>query len=69
MSLEAVKAELRHEMKQSQVKRIQPPNGVRDRVKKWQKANAAAMENTPDDAATEPPDIAFEDEEFQSVTE
>ncbi|EWG47253.1 hypothetical protein FVEG_07412 [Fusarium verticillioides 7600] len=69
MSLEAVKAELRHEMKQSQVKRIQPPNGVRDRVKKWQKANAAAMENTPDDAATEPPDIAFEDEDFQSVTE
>ncbi|KAF4344264.1 hypothetical protein FBEOM_1658 [Fusarium beomiforme] len=69
MSLEAVKAELRHEMKQSQVKRIQPPNGVRDRVKKWQKANAAAMENTPDDAATEPPDIAFDDEDFQSVTE
>lgn len=69
MSLEAVKAELRHEMKQSQVKRIQPPNGVRDRVKKWQKANAAAMEQTPDDAATEPPDIAFEDEDFHSVTE
>ncbi|KAM0331870.1 hypothetical protein ACHAPQ_005925 [Fusarium lateritium] len=69
MSLEAVKAELRHEMKQSQVKRIQPPNGVRDRVKKWQKANAAAVEDTPDDAATEPPDIAFKDEDFQSVTE
>ncbi|KAF4451871.1 hypothetical protein F53441_5190 [Fusarium austroafricanum] len=69
MSLEAVKAELRHEMKQSQVKRIQPPNGVRDRVKKWQKANAAAMEDTPDDAATEPPDVAFKDEDFQSVTE
>ncbi|KAJ4263133.1 hypothetical protein NW762_006755 [Fusarium torreyae] len=69
MSLEAVKAELRHEMKQSQVKRIQPPNGVRDRVKKWQKANAAAMEDTPDDAATEPPDVAFKDEDFNSVTE
>ncbi|KAM0354189.1 hypothetical protein ACHAPU_001224 [Fusarium lateritium] len=69
MSLEAVKAELRHEMKQTQVKRIQPPNGVRDRVKKWQKANAAALEDTPDDAATEPPDIAFKDEDFQSVTE
>ncbi|KAL6920677.1 hypothetical protein FSST1_004703 [Fusarium sambucinum] len=69
MSLEAVKAELRHEMKQSQVKRVPPPNGVRDRVKKWQKANAAAMEQTPDDAATEPPDIAFDDEDFQSVTE
>lgn len=69
MSLEAVKAELRHEMKQSQVKRVPPPNGVRDRVKKWQKANAAAMEQTPDDAATEPPDVAFEDEDFVSVTE
>ncbi|KAM5371025.1 hypothetical protein ACJZ2D_008222 [Fusarium nematophilum] len=70
MSLEAVKAELRHEMRQSQVKRLQPPGGVRDRVKKWQKSNAAAMAaGDPDDAATEPPDIAFKDEDFNSVTE
>lgn len=69
MSLEAVKAELRHEMKQSAVKRIQPPGGVKDRVKKWQKANAAAALDTPNDAATEPPDVAFNNEDFQSVTE
>ncbi|KAF4467334.1 hypothetical protein FALBO_5791, partial [Fusarium albosuccineum] len=70
MSLEAVKAELRHEMKQSQVKRLQPPGGVRDRVKKWQKANAAAISSeTVDDAATEPTDIAFKDDDFRSVTE
>ncbi|RSM19032.1 hypothetical protein CDV31_002163 [Fusarium ambrosium] len=71
MSLEAVKAELRHEMKQSQVKRLQPPGGVRDRVKKWQKANAAAMVDggEPDDAATEPTDVAFKEDDFRSVTE
>ncbi|KAM0438968.1 hypothetical protein ACHAPT_001729 [Fusarium lateritium] len=70
MSLEAVKAELRHEMKQSQVKRLQPPGGVKDRVKKWQKANAAAMvDGDPDDAATEPTDVAFKEDDFRSVTE
>ncbi|KPM37269.1 hypothetical protein AK830_g9281 [Neonectria ditissima] len=70
MSLEAVKAELRHEMKQSAVKEIQPPGGVKDRVKKWQKANAAVVvEDTPDDAATEPTDLAFNGEDFHSVTE
>lgn len=69
MSLEAVKAELRHEMKQSQVRKIQPPGGVRDRVKTWQKQNGAAMvAGDPDDAATEPTDVAF-NAEAEEVTE
>lgn len=70
-SVEAVKAELRHEMRQSAVRRVQPPGGVKDRVKAWQKANAAAKANaTPDDAATEPTDVAFDNEEgVESVTE
>ncbi|KAI5458451.1 hypothetical protein BGZ63DRAFT_46792 [Mariannaea sp. PMI_226] len=70
MSLETVKAELRHEMKQSAVRRIQPPGGVKDRVKKWQKANAAAAaKGTPEDAATEPTEVAFQGDDYQSVTE
>ncbi|CAG9993857.1 unnamed protein product [Clonostachys byssicola] len=69
-SVEAVKAELRHEMRQGAVKKLQPPGGVRDRVKAWQKVNAKALEDAdPDDAATEPTDIAFSGEDFQSVTE
>ncbi|CAM1510043.1 Fc.00g003780.m01.CDS01 [Cosmosporella sp. VM-42] len=69
MSLEAVKAELRHEMKQNRVEKLQPPGGVRDRVKNWQKTNTAAMvAGDPDDAATEPTEIAFKDD-VQSVTE
>ncbi|KOS17306.1 hypothetical protein ESCO_006406 [Escovopsis weberi] len=69
-SVEALKAELRHEMKQSQVRKLQPPNGVKARVKAWQKANAAAAADAaPDDAASEPTDVAFEEEEFKSVTE
>lgn len=70
-SIEAVKAELRHEMKQNAVRRVQPPGGVRDRVKAWQKSNAAAIvAGNPDDAATEPTDVAFNDEEeVESITE
>ncbi|KAF7545522.1 hypothetical protein G7046_g9544 [Stylonectria norvegica] len=69
-SLEAVKEELRHEMKEGAVRKIQPPGGVKDRVKTWQKTNANAMVNgDPDDAATEPTDIAFKSEEIESVTE
>lgn len=70
MSLEAVKAELRHEMRQNAVKQVQPPGGVKDRVKKWQKANAAiTVEDTPDEAATEPTEVAFNGEDVKSVTE
>ncbi len=39
----AVRAELRVEMRQASVQRLQNPGGVRDRVKTWQKANASAM--------------------------
>ncbi|KAM0254274.1 hypothetical protein ACHAQJ_006964 [Trichoderma viride] len=66
----AVKADLRHEMKQTLVRKIQPPGGVNDRVKAWQKANVAAMgESNPEDAATEPTELAFAGEEAESVTE
>ncbi|KAH0493619.1 hypothetical protein TgHK011_000278 [Trichoderma gracile] len=69
-SMDTVKAEARHEMRQNQVRKLQPPSGVRDRVKTWQKANAAAMvDSNPDDAATEPTDVAFAGEEMESVTE
>ncbi|POR35751.1 Uncharacterized protein TPAR_04069 [Tolypocladium paradoxum] len=69
-SVEAVKAELRREMKQSSVRRLQPPGGVRDRVSAWQRVNATSMaKGDPDDAATEPTDIAFEDQDEESVTE
>lgn len=69
-SIDAVKAELRHEMKQNQVRKLQPPGGVKDRVKAWQKANAAAMaESNPEETPTEPTEIAFAGEEMESVTE
>lgn len=71
-SLEAMKAEMRHEMKQSAVQKVQPPGGVRDRVKAWQKANAAAVVmngGIADDAATEPTEVAFGGDDFVSVTE
>ncbi|PHH87690.1 hypothetical protein CDD83_8536 [Cordyceps sp. RAO-2017] len=71
LSVEALKAELRHEMKQSSVRRLQPPGGVRDRVQAWQKANAGAVvHGDPDDLATEPTDLAFgDDDDQESVTE
>ncbi|KJZ77745.1 hypothetical protein HIM_02922 [Hirsutella minnesotensis 3608] len=69
-SIEALKAEMRQEMRQSAVRKVQPPGGVRDRVQAWQKTNAAAMvAGDPDDAATEPPDVAFKDDDLPSVTE
>ena len=67
-----MKAEMRQEMRQSAVRKVQPPGGVRDRVKAWQKANATAVVNNggiADDAATEPTDVAFDGESFVSVTE
>ncbi|CAK7213374.1 hypothetical protein SCUCBS95973_001782 [Sporothrix curviconia] len=55
----AVKAELRTAMRQSSVQRIQQPGGVRDRVKNWQKANAAAMVGgNPEAEPSEPTEIA-----------
>lgn len=69
-SIEAVKAELRQGMRQSSVQKLQQPGGVRERVQKWQKANAASLaEGDPDDAATEPTDVAFKGEDEKSVTE
>lgn len=68
-SIDAVKAEIRQEMRQNSVRRIQQPGGVKERVRAWQKANAAAMaEGDPTATPTEPSDIAFKDEEY-SVTE
>ncbi|KAG5978547.1 hypothetical protein E4U55_006071 [Claviceps digitariae] len=69
-SLDLVKAELRQEMRQSAVRKLQQPGGVKDRVQKWQKAHAGAMvDGNPDDAATEPTDVAFKGEDGESVTE
>ncbi|SPN98811.1 uncharacterized protein DNG_01852 [Cephalotrichum gorgonifer] len=68
-SIDAVKAEIQLEMRQSAVRRLQQPGGVKDRVKTWQKANAAAMaKGDPAAAPSEPTDVAFDDEEM-SVTE
>ncbi|KAG6028713.1 hypothetical protein E4U41_000601 [Claviceps citrina] len=69
-SIELVKAELRQEMRQSSVRKLQKPGGVKDRVQKWQNAYATAMmDGDPDDAATEPTDVAFKGDDGQSVTE
>ncbi|CAK7213961.1 hypothetical protein SBRCBS47491_001978 [Sporothrix bragantina] len=65
----AVKAELRTAMRQSSVQRIQQPGGVRDRVKNWQKANAAAMiRGNPEAEPSEPTEIAVGADD-NSVTE
>ncbi|KAH6682457.1 hypothetical protein EV126DRAFT_489530, partial [Verticillium dahliae] len=65
-SLDAVKAEMR----QSSVRKLQQPGGVRDRVKQWQKTNATAMV-AGDPAATpsEPTEIASFPDEAESVNE
>ncbi|KAI1768002.1 hypothetical protein GGR53DRAFT_31402 [Hypoxylon sp. FL1150] len=65
MSLEMVK----QEMRQASVMRIQAPGGVHDRVKKWQKTNAAAMASA-DPLATpsEPSEVNIQVDE-ESVTE
>ncbi len=56
-------------MRRSSVQRLQPPGGVRDRVKSWQKSNAAAMvRGNPEASPSEPTDHAsFEND--MSVTE
>ncbi|KAI5865418.1 hypothetical protein GGS23DRAFT_559168 [Durotheca rogersii] len=64
-SLEMVK----QEMRQAAVMRIQAPGGVHDRVKKWQKTNAAAMANAdPLATPTEPSEVNIQVDE-ESVTE
>ncbi|EHA57242.1 hypothetical protein MGG_11758 [Pyricularia oryzae 70-15] len=65
----AVRAEIKKEMREAAVNRLAQPGGVRDRVQKWQKNNAAAMlAGDPEDAASEPTDVAFNVDE-DSVTE
>ncbi|CAK7205067.1 hypothetical protein SEUCBS139899_007832 [Sporothrix eucalyptigena] len=65
----AVKAEMRTAMRQSSVQRLQQPGGVRDRVKNWQKANAAAMaRGNPEAEPSEPTEVALGADE-DSVTE
>ncbi|KAJ8129166.1 hypothetical protein O1611_g4467 [Lasiodiplodia mahajangana] len=65
MSLEAVK----QEMREAAVMRIQAPGGVRDRVSKWQKANAEAMARAdPFAAPSEPSEVHVQVDE-ESVTE
>ncbi|TLS25218.1 hypothetical protein PpBr36_07563 [Pyricularia pennisetigena] len=65
----AVRAEIKKEMREAAVNRLAQPGGVRDRVQKWQKNNAAAMlAGNPEDAASEPTDVAFNVDEA-SVTE
>ncbi|KAI1131199.1 hypothetical protein F5Y10DRAFT_262379 [Nemania abortiva] len=65
MSLEAVK----QEMREAAVMRIQAPGGVRDRVTKWQKANADAMARAdPFAAPSEPSEVHVQVDE-ESVTE
>ncbi|KAI0119006.1 hypothetical protein F4814DRAFT_223336 [Daldinia grandis] len=64
-SLELVK----QEMRQASIMRIQVPGGVHERVKKWQKANAAAMADAdPLAAPTEPSEVNVQVDE-ESVTE
>ncbi|OAA64485.1 hypothetical protein SPI_03132 [Niveomyces insectorum RCEF 264] len=65
----AVKAEMRMAVRQSSIQRIQRPGGVKERVKAWQKNNAAAMaKGNPEVSPSEPTDVAFREDE-QSVTE
>ncbi|GAW18923.1 hypothetical protein ANO14919_084060 [Xylariales sp. No.14919] len=65
MSLEAVK----QEMREAAVQRVQAPGGVRDRVTKWQKANAEAMARAdPFAPPSEPSEVNIRVDE-ESVTE
>lgn len=65
----AVRAELHQQMRQDAVRRVQQPGKVQARVKAWQKANAAAMvQGNPEDAASEPTEVAIHVDE-DSVTE
>jgi hypothetical protein len=70
-----VREELRQEMRAAAVKKLQQPGGVKDRVKNWQKANAAAMKTgvamkpeVVEDVASEPTEILVQ-VDAESVTE
>ncbi|RYO76010.1 hypothetical protein DL762_007840 [Monosporascus cannonballus] len=61
--------QVKQEMRQAAVLRVQAPGGVRDRVKKWQKANAEAMASAdPLAPPTEPSEVNVQVDE-ESVTE
>lgn len=65
----AVKQELRQQMRQEAIRKVPQPNGVQNRVKAWQKANASAMvQGNPEDAASEPTEVAAHID-AESVTE
>ncbi|KAG9239733.1 hypothetical protein BJ875DRAFT_508898, partial [Amylocarpus encephaloides] len=66
-SLNVVKAEMRADL----VGKVQPPGGIKDRVKTWQKTSAAEVILDPlADAASQPDDIGgWENEEDGSVDE
>ncbi|KAJ6781118.1 hypothetical protein PWT90_00699 [Aphanocladium album] len=73
-SIDAVKAEMRanmrHEMKQNSVRKLQQPGGVRERVQLWQRNHGETMAScNPHYAATEPDDVAFDGDDLESVTE
>ncbi|KAB5545580.1 hypothetical protein GE09DRAFT_212872 [Coniochaeta sp. 2T2.1] len=70
-----VREELRQEMRAAAVRKLQQPGGVKDRVKNWQKANAAAMKTgvamqpeVVEDVASEPTEILVQVDQ-ESVTE
>jgi hypothetical protein len=68
-SVDAAREVARREMQEGAVRKLQQPGGVKDRVKTWQRANAAAMANgDPNDAASEPTEIWAKDD-VESVTE
>ncbi|CAN8095103.1 unnamed protein product [Discula destructiva] len=65
----AVRQELRQQMREAVVRRVQQPGRVQSRVKDWQRANAAAMaKGNPEDTPSEPTEVAVHVDE-QSVTE
>lgn len=65
----AVRQELRQQMREHAVRRVPRPGGVQSRVKDWQKNNAAAMAlGNPEDAASEPTEVAVH-VDADSVTE
>lgn len=72
----AVREELRQEFRAAAVRKLQQPGGVRDRVKQWQKTNAAAIKSgvafeaeVVEDVASEPTEIMVNLEDKESVTE
>lgn len=65
----AVRQELRQQMREQAVRRVQQPGRVQSRVKDWQKKNAAAMvAGNPEDTPSEPTEVAVHVDQ-ESVTE